>query len=392
MHLSDGEIRAYQDQELRDELHQQAQAHLEACPRCQARAAEQHSRSQRLSAQLSSLDPGPSQAQQSPVLARPRLARRLEHEDKEKITMWNKLTRSIPRPVWATLAIVAILAVALAFGPVRAVANSFLSLFRVEQIQVIEVDPSQLEEQFGSSSQLEQLLTQSAQFESRGDPQEVSSAEQASELTGVPVRLPAEIEGAQKITVQPGGDVKFNVDLELVRAVLRDIGRPDIQLPDSLDGAAVAVDIPDGVMAQYGPCEFKEGDEAQPGTDPDMPADETYNYECTTLMQMPSPTISAPPDLDVAQIGEAYLQVLGMSAEEAARFSQNVDWTTTFIIPIPRYGADYRDVQVDGVTGTLLLHHGREMYILMWVKNGILYALSGPGDANTALEIVSSLK
>ncbi len=44
------------------------------------------------------------------------------------------------------------------------------------------------------------------------------------------------------------------------------------------------------------------------------------------------------------------------------------------------------------MTGTLLLHHGREMYILMWVKNGILYALSGPGDANTALEIAGSLK
>jgi hypothetical protein len=287
---------------------------------------------------------------------------------------------------------VAILAVALAFEPVRAVANSFLSLFRVEQIRVVEVDPGQLEEQFGSSSQLEQLLTQSAQFESRGDPQEVSSAAQASELTGVPVRLPTEIEGAQKITVQPGGDVKFNIDLELVRAVLRDIGRTDIQLPDSLNGAAVEVDIPDGVMAQYGPCEFKGEEAAQPGSDPDMPSEPSYDFECITLMQMPSPTISAPPGLDVAQIGEAYLQVLGMTAEEAARFSQNVDWTTTFIIPIPRYGADHRDVQVDGVTGTLLLHQGREMYILMWVKNCILYALSGPGDANTALEIAGSLK
>ena len=37
MHLSDGEIRAWLDQELDADRMARAQAHLSTCPRCQAR-------------------------------------------------------------------------------------------------------------------------------------------------------------------------------------------------------------------------------------------------------------------------------------------------------------------------------------------------------------------
>jgi hypothetical protein len=391
MHLSEGTIQAYQDQELEAVERQQVQAHLKACPRCQQRATEMLARRQRLQAQFSSLEP--ASLHETPVhRARIQLDARLAEERKEKIPMWNKIITRVPRPAWAAMAVIAVLAVALAFEPVRAVANSFLGLFRVEQIRVVQVDPGQLEQQFGSSSQLEQMLTDHMQVNSRGEAREVASAEEASNLTGVPVRLPAGAEGEQNITVQPGGDVTFNIDLELVRAVLKDIGKPDIALPGNLDGASVEVTIPDGVIATYGDCKSKEVDSLQSPPDPDVPSDIVDESNCTTLVQVPSPTISAPPGLDIAQIGEAYLQLLGMTPEEAASFSRNVDWTTTFVIPIPRYGVDYQDVQVDGVTGTLLLRHGWNRFMLIWAKNGILYALSGPGKAGAALDLANSLK
>ena len=110
---------------------------------------------------------------------------------------------------------------------------------------------------------------------------------------------------------------------------------------------------------------------------------------------MYSPTISAPPGLDIAKIGEAYLQLFGMSTEEAARFSQRVDWATTLVVPIPYNGTTYHDVVVDGVDGTLvqfdLPNHQKE-YVLMWVNNDIVYALSGPGTAADATPIVESLE
>jgi hypothetical protein len=127
--------------------------------------------------------------------------------------------------------------------------------------------------------------------------------------------------------------------------------------------------------------------------DPDMPLLDLS--QCTTLMQFPSPEISAPPGLDIAGIGETLLQVLGMSPEEAAQFSRNVDWTTTLIIPIPRFGTEYQDVFVDGVEGTLIMQSLRSQfpeYLLIWVKDGIVYALTGPGDSVAALEIAESLE
>jgi hypothetical protein len=111
-------------------------------------------------------------------------------------------------------------------------------------------------------------------------------------------------------------------------------------------------------------------------------------------MQVPSPAVSAPPDLDLTQVGEAYLQLFGMGAEEAASFARTVNWTTTFVVPLPRYGADYEEVQVDGVNGTLIYDYGiaNEYYTLIWVKDGFIYALNGWGGRSAAMKIAGSIQ
>ena len=57
--------------------------------------------------------------------------------------MWQKLFQRKYRPVWATLAVIVVLVVSLSFPQIRAVATSFLGLFRVEQIEAVEVGISQ---------------------------------------------------------------------------------------------------------------------------------------------------------------------------------------------------------------------------------------------------------
>ena len=50
---------------------------------------------------------------------------------------------------------------------------------------------------------------------------------------------------------------------------------------------------------------------------------------------------------------------------------------------------------MDGVDGTLIqqrLNSHAPQYILIWMKDGILYALTGSGSSATALEIAGSLK
>lgn len=298
----------------------------------------------------------------------------------------------------AGLGLVLVLAVAMAFPPVQAIANSFLGLFRVQQVTFVQVNATDLPQQLGSSQLFENLLSKDAQFESVGEVQTVASGSEASSLAGIPVRLPAQIEGTPDLTVQAGEHATLKIDLPAVKALLQGIGQDNIDLPDNLNGATVTVDLPRAVTAGYGNCATSSVMAHPAGTDPDMPGT-PLQADCTTLIQLASPTISAPPGLDLTQLGQAYLQVLGMSAQEAAKFSQSVDWTTTLVVPVPRYrGLSYEDVSVDGVSGTMIQQAyntstgSRTFTILLWVKNGIIYSLHTPGDSSGALAIANSLK
>ena len=397
MHLNEGEIRAFFDNELSAEKSKKIESHLESCSKCQLKAEYIQSRSQRVRNQFESLEAAASQVSSSKVAAQAKLAKRLLNLEKENNDMWKNLFLRLPRSAWVTLTIIAVLAISLTFPSVRAAANSFLGLFRVEHIQVVQFDTDKVSEKLSSSSQLEQILGDNIQLKELGEPEEVISAEQASDMVGFPVRTLNDKSGASKIIVQPGATMEVNADIDLIQTVLFEIGHADIKLPSELDGASIKLEIPAGVTAQYGLCEH-EDIEYGSTTYPDPEDDESQmkssggESNCTTLIQVPSPTISAPPGLDISLIGEAYLQVLGMSQEEAAHFSQNVDWTTTFIIPIPQYYADYEDVVVDGVTGTLIQDKYYSTYILLWVKDGIVHSLSGEGNKAQALGIANELK
>lgn len=307
--------------------------------------------------------------------------------------MWKNLTAKIPRPAWMALAVVLILAVSLSFAPVRAIANNFLGLFRVEQIRVIEVDYANLAGQLGDSSQIESLLAENIQVEQGGENQEATDAQSAAQMAGMDVRVISGFEGKIEFRVQPATKAVFNIDLELVEGILKELGRSDIQLPKSIDGAVVTVEIPAAVITSYGDCP-EPGDESEAAyydpDDADAARPENLS-DCIGFLQVPAPSISAPPDLDVNQIGQAYLEILGMKPEEAQKFAQNVDWTSTFIIPIPNSGTEYKEVTVDGVKGTLITHHSGQ-FILLWLKDNMLYALSGYGNKNKALDLAGALR
>ena len=391
MHLSDGELRAYQDHALSEPGAERARAHLAACARCQEKADQLVTRASQVERRLATLAPGSNEAPISAGRARTQLE--IKNSREEELTLFQKIFSKPYRPAWIVGGIVAILAIALLFPPVRAAANSFLGLFRIEQFTVVQVNPGDLPKQLGSTSSFENLISDSVKIEELGDPQEVANATDAGALAGIPVRLPSNLTEELKLVVQPGAKATFQIDLPRVRAVLDEIERSDVVLPDEIDGATVEVVLPTSVSASYGTCDQTSEAAREAGADPDDPS--SIRAFCTTLVQMVSPSVSAPPGLDVAGLGQAFLQLMGMSADEAAKFSQQVDWSTTLVIPIPRYGADYEDVVVDGVPGTLIhqsLEEHAPEYLLIWLKDGIVYALTGPGDGAKALEIAASLK
>jgi hypothetical protein len=187
----------------------------------------------------------------------------------------------------------------------------------------------------------------------------------------------------------------MKLDRDRLQSILDEAGRNDLQIPESVNGAVLGVHVPAGILAFYGNCgevaESAQGKiEERPGQ-PGQWGDDT----CVTLTELRSPSVSAPQQLDPAQIAQVALRFMGMSANDAASFTQTVDWTSTLVLPVVRGESSYEKVQVGGNEGVLLRPGRREPndhFNLMWVDSGVLYSLTGTGDDTTALNLASQLE
>jgi hypothetical protein len=240
-------------------------------------------------------------------------------------------------------------------------------------------------------SQLSELISESTEVtDEPGEPVTVANADEAESAAGFNVRLPAD-QTPSKIYVSDSSAFNLTVDRAKAQAFIEAAGRDDLTLPASIDGAEISVSIPATVNAAFGTCPEPQAEKAKPQAEEDMGRDYA---NCVVFTQMPSPLVNAPADLDMAQLAQIGLEFSGMSREEAAAFTATVDWTSTLVIPVPDR-ATSEDVSVDGVTGKLIQRatdYAPE-YALIWVKDGIVYAISGSGtDTAPAFAIVDALK
>ncbi len=413
MHLNEGQLRAYYDHELSEEEQRQVRAHVAGCVACQKEAQQVEAQAERMQAYFSRL-PLASETPLSVNQARIQLQNRLLESKKESTTMWHLLQRY--KTAWAGLAAVLLFMVAMTFPSVQALANDVLGLFRVQQITVLEFDPNNRQEFDESALKGVPVLSDNIQTEAVGEEQEVSSAEEASSAAGIPVRLPSAVDSEPNLMVRTGANITLELDVERMGALLTAIGQEDIDLPASLDGAIVNANFPQAVTASYGEeCndegeprgrpdfgedgkdgkKFSELSEAERRERREMARSHFEDRDCTVFMQLASPTVEAPDGLPVEQLGSAFLQVVtGMSAEDANEMSANIDWFTTFMLPIPTGQAEHSNISVDGTQGTLIQEAGRENghYMLVWINNGLVHAIHGNGDVSNAVEMANSLQ
>ncbi len=388
-HLTDSQLRAHLD----GQLEHKHPDHLAACAQCGARLETIRTRAGHTAATIAALAPIPGEAPRpANALARLRARAKQRQIEKESYNM-NTMLAARWRPALLGLAAVLLTVVLFSFSPVRGAFSAFLGLFRVRQIAVVPVDTtslSALNNDETLAKQIGQLFSDSMTVTKDPDqPQAVASAAEASQLAGFNVRLSSESATAPQITVQDSAAFNFVVNRSRAQAILDESGRSDLKLPASLDGAIISAYIPAGVAAAYGAC-------------PDIGAEDPEGIpwvrlrHCTVLAQTPSPTVTTPPDLDVAELAMIGLQFTGMTESEARAFVQTVDWTTTLVVPIPRNGHEYSQVVVDGVTGNLIYRESDDgvppRYTLLWVKEGIIYAVSGFDDPEVGLAIGDSLK
>ena len=384
-HLTAGELRAALDGEL-DSHHLD---HLSNCTQCQVRQREIGAQREQTAVRLAFLAPAAGDPAPNGPAAWDRLSRRLlTHKETSVI---RKIFAN-PGFRYGTLAVL-LLALILAIPRTRALADQLLQLFRVQQVTVIPVDYTGLKQLTGNDAlgtQINELISSSTNITQQpDDPTAAADASEASQLAGFTVRLPTTTSPSQ-LYVLGQGAFSLVVDRAKAQALLDEAGRGDLVLPQSVDGKEVSVIIPASVSAGYGTCPKPQAN----GSDEDSMIPGRRYPDCIILSEIPSPVVNAPADLDVAELAQLGLEFTGMSREEAAAFASTVDWTSTLVVPIPKNAAVYEQVQVDGVTGTLIQRPADDapQFALLWVKDGIIYTFSGLGtNSPLAIEMANSM-
>jgi len=389
MHVNEALLQAFRDGQLSPTDQARVTAHLAECDSCRRALDTSRARARETASRLRILDSG--SVPPTAAAMRTRIQERIETQMEMK-NMWQKPFSRKYRPVWASLLVVAVAVIVLTVPPVRALAARFLYLFRAQEIQTVYVDGQKLEQQMQklrSSPEMAQILAKDLRVEPKGERHEVTSTIQASQEAGIQVRAPKGLEVA-KWYVQPGAKISMDVDLSRVRAVLDEMGNANVELPAGLDGAKVNFDIPASVVGFFGECPAAVGVGGASAQEPPSPR-RFLSAGCFMVTQVLSPTVSAPGGLNIDEIATPLLQVMGMSEAEAKEFSQTVDFTTTMLVPIPRNVSSAETVSVDGVKGNLIRYSGSERFLLIWIKNEVVYSVNGVGDKEKALAIGNSL-
>jgi hypothetical protein len=148
-------------------------------------------------------------------------------------------------------------------------------------------------------------------------------------------------------------------------------GLPEVQLPTTLHGAKVNLDVPAALTMRWG-----------------------SGREALGFVQLRQPKITVPAEVELPAVRELLLnhpRVEGLNPEVVAGLRGVEQWQTTVPIPVPS-GANAESVRVDGSEGLLVTSNLREGSALIWQRNGSVYALTGPYEAEALIAVAESLR
>ena len=404
--IHDGTLRCYLDGELAGAVLTDVTEHLASCADCLARLEKLRAMRAQTEMVLATLAPAADDVTIDPAMAYAQFTNQfaVDHEPK---TWINQLLAPRWRPAWGLAAAAVIVSVLVSVNPVRVWAQRVLAMLRIQKIQVVTIDPATLIPSSEPDSRPYKLFNQFIADNvvvtmDPGKPEVVSNVTTAAQLAGYPVRMIGSLGAPHSIDVNGETAFQMTINRDRVTTLLDEIGRSDIHIPESANGALIAVHIPKTVISMYGDCPVRQryvnrNSQSQAEALAERKMERMANIKdtnCTYLIQAPSPTVSVPPDLNMSDIAEAALELAGITPAEARSFCQTVDWSSTLVVPIPRNSSSYETVTVDGVEGTLItetLSQGNR-YSLLWIKNGVIHSLAGHGNSSDALSLVASLR
>lgn len=302
------------------------------------------------------------------------------------------------RRVWLILIVVVVAAGSLSIPTIRNAALKSLQSLRMQKVQAVNADFSPYVDS-NANPTLHQMVTQMISDKVRVEVNEedhpVTDVAGARQLAGFDVQLLSARKDPPTLVVGGSHKVDVVVDRARLQAIATEAGHADLVLPQSLDGAAVGVQVPRSVQLQYGTCPSAANAGQVVADNITGPSPTTTQYsDCVRLREGPTPVVNMPSSLDVGGLAQIGLETAGMTPAQASDFLHTVDWKAVLTLSVPRSLRAYQTVKVNGTDGTLLSMAGRRGpgYALIWTKNGLVYSLTGFGDSSQAVTLADSLK
>jgi hypothetical protein len=279
-------------------------------------------------------------------------------------------------PAFATTAAV-VLAVALFTIPsVRASAQALLDIFRVRTFAAVEYDESRLEKL--KSLKQDNALLVFDRHEVVRDPgpgRRYATVTEAGAAAGLEVRTPGYLPNGlalDSVMVEGAGEGRLAVSEHKLRTLLDQLELRDVQVPAGIEGQWVEVRKPAAVIQAFSAGSGR----ARAG-----------------LVQATSPEVSLPLGIDLEQLAEVGLRVLGLDPGEARRIARATDWRSTLMVPVPMNASTFRQVTIHGNRGLLVTlasapsadgDRRREGTVVLWTEGERVFGLRtnlGPEDA-----------
>lgn len=297
--------------------------------------------------------------------------RALEEREERRSSVW--------RPALALAASIVVVGGAFTVPAVRGSAQAFLDMFRVRNFAAVPFDAARLE-RLKSLEGDKAMLVFDQQVIQEPTRHEVANAAAAEAMAGIPVRSPSHLPGGftpQGTTVSTEARARLTADPRRLEAVIEALGLRDVRIPEGLDRQPVEVHLWPVVQQRW-----------------TNDAGHAIN-----LIQTRSPEVGMAPGVELAQLGEIGLRILGLPADEARRMARTIEWHNTLVVPVPLGASGFREVTVRGHKGLMIelseskegrRRHGGSM--VMWAEGDQVFALSGRSGSVTMMQIAESVE
>jgi hypothetical protein len=186
----------------------------------------------------------------------------------------------------------------------------------------------------------------------------------------LPSVLPEGVDGSPTTTLYNASSYSYILDLPKIHRSLAEAGMDDVQLPTTLHGARIVLNVPAGVSLQWG--ERRSG---------------------LQLTQRRPPSLGVPAEVDIASLRDLALsdpRIVHLNPGVVEQLRAIEDWQSA--LPVPVAGELSAMVSVDGTDALLLADQRTGRRTLVWRRGGDVFTLAGRFDADTLGSVASSLR